>query len=321
MALAEALLLDREGAALKDREGGSVGSSAESAADSTPPIPANTSLPPVAAAGAEEEEAEAAAAAGPSCSEAPAAAAALNSSLWNDEKAAVNHRRLALLSKSLESNDVHNLQVLRRSLELQVKEEVRSQGGTTTTPALITRSRDSSYLSEQSYREEVTAAGPMGVARVSTREETGGGSDDGRQKQSAAGSSAEGDERWHAEVLDLRLAAVAKAVEKKGGWRSAVFLDSGEVNMDVDAGPWPPEEGVLILQTVRDALVVQLMEVSSICHRASLPCCRFGDVAVLLLCSAEKKCFTRDKSVAGEEGRVTSTPRTDRVYYFPRFSV
>ena len=276
MALAEATLLEREGAALKDRGGGG---NAESAVDLTPAIPANTSLPPVAAAAGQEK----AAATAPSA-EGPAAEAAHISHTWNDEKAALNHRRLALLSKSLESNDVHNLQVLRRSLELQVREQVRSQGGTVTT--LITRSRDSSYLSELSFREEVAAAGSLGAAHVSAREEVGGGgSENGAQKQSVAASSADGDERWHEEVLDMRLAAVARAVEKKGGWRAAVFLDSGEVNVDVDTGPWPPEEGVLMLQTVRDALVIQLMEVSNRCHVLSTV------VAVLLSCRADKKYF------------------------------
>ena len=106
-------------------------------------------------------------------------------------------------------------------------------------------------------------------------------------QHSVESSSAGGDERWHAEVLDLRLAAVTRAVEKKGGWRSAVFLDNGEVNVDVDAGLWPPEEGVMILQTVRDALVVQLMQVSSDVSRlvAVLPCC----YVAVVLCG--KNCY------------------------------
>lgn len=282
MALAEALLLEREGAALKDRGGVSTSGIAERVSDLTSSIPATTSLPPVAAA-AGKAKAEATA---PS-PEDPVAEAAHSSYIWNDEKAALNHRRVALLSKSLESNEVHNLQVLRRSLELQVKEQIRSQGGTVTT--LITRSRDSSYLSELSVGEDVAKAGSLGAAHVSTREEVGGeGSDNGAQPQSVAASSADGDERWHEEVLDLRLAAVTRAVEKKGGWRAAVFLDNGEVNIDVDTGPWPPEEGVLMLQTVRDALVIQLMEVSGRCH---VICCRVDGVAVLLPCCAGKTYF------------------------------
>ncbi|CAM9942225.1 unnamed protein product, partial [Ectocarpus sp. 13 AM-2016] len=36
---------------------------------------------------------------------------------WNDEKAAETERRLAILSKSLEASDIHDLQVLRKSLQ------------------------------------------------------------------------------------------------------------------------------------------------------------------------------------------------------------
>lgn len=264
MSLAEALLLEREGAALTEREGGGrVGGYTGNSLALAPALSASASLSPAAAATAPAGEEGAAAGATETEADAPgsekqAAAAAALSSLWNDDKAAQNQRRLALLAKSLESNDVHNLQVLRRSLELQVKEEVRSQG------TITTRSRDNSNISDLSFRAEMTAAS-LGGAQLSARDDAGGAgvSDDGTQL-SAVASSADGDARWHAEILDLRLAAVARAVENKGGWRSAVFLDSGEVNVDVDAGPWPPEEGVLMLQTVRDALAVQLMEVNGV---------------------------------------------------------
>lgn len=71
------------------------------------------------------------------------------------------------------------------------------------------------------------------------------------------------DAEWHADVLRQRLAAVSRAVVKKGGWHSAVFLDGERVNIDVDIGPWPAADGILMLQTVKNALLIQLEEVSA----------------------------------------------------------
>lgn len=68
--------------------------------------------------------------------------------------------------------------------------------------------------------------------------------------------------RWHADLLEIRLAAVSRAVDRKGGWRAAVFREDGTVDVDVDVEPWPQEDRVLMLQTVRDALNFQAMQVS-----------------------------------------------------------
>lgn len=148
---------------------------------------------------------------------------------WNDEKAAETERRLAILSKSLEASDIHDLQVLRKSLQREVDDARR---------ALRESKPSRSRGDTTSVGEEETAA--------------------------ALAETADEDERWKAEVRTQRLDAVERAVERKGGWRSAVFLDKngGEVNVDVDVEPWPAADGVLMLQTVRDALHVQLMEVS-----------------------------------------------------------
>lgn len=78
------------------------------------------------------------------------------------------------------------------------------------------------------------------------------------ERAAAAGDS---EAAWHADLLRERTAAVSGAVERKGGWRSAVFLESGEVDVRVDVGPWPAADGVRMLQTVKSALVVQLEEV------------------------------------------------------------
>lgn len=68
--------------------------------------------------------------------------------------------------------------------------------------------------------------------------------------------------RWHTDLLELRLAAVSRAVDRKGGWRAAVFREDGAVDVDVDVEPWPEEDRVLMLQTVRDALNFKEMQVS-----------------------------------------------------------
>lgn len=135
--------------------------------------------------------------------------------LWDGTKASENARRMAILAASLEASEVYNLQVLRQSVERQLREmealkvfPVRRGKGFNGTPSL-----------------------------------------------------ADDEERWHEELLRARLEVITKAVENKGGWRAAVFLDTGEVNVEVDVKPWPPEEGLLMLQTVKDALLLQLAEV------------------------------------------------------------
>lgn len=157
---------------------------------------------------------------------------------WTTEKAAENKRRLALLSESLEASDVQDLQILRRSLERQADES-----------ASRPPSEGNRLRREGSNRSRGGRAGRSAGAAATTA----------ASEVLVVGE----DERWRADVLGERLAAVTRAVERKGGWRSAVFVgkDGGEVNVDVDAEPWPAAEGVLMLQTVKDALYVQLMEV------------------------------------------------------------
>lgn len=87
------------------------------------------------------------------------------------------------------------------------------------------------------------------------------------------------DERWRVDILAQRLEVVERAVDRKGGWRSAVFLDGkngsdgsgsggggGQVNVDVDVEAWPAADAVLMLQTVKDALNVQLLEVRDVLY-------------------------------------------------------
>lgn len=80
------------------------------------------------------------------------------------------------------------------------------------------------------------------------------------QETTAPADSRDPEAQWHADVLRQRIAGVSRAVEKKGGWRSAVLVND-EVNIDVDVGPWSPSDGVLMLNMVKSALVVQLEEV------------------------------------------------------------
>lgn len=115
--LAEALLLQKEGTALRDRcrrqqlrrevgggGGGRRGKDSNNSDDHFSSIP-RTATPP-ATAGAAEGEAD--------------ADADMVDRCWNDEKAAENQRRVDVLSESLEASDIHDLQVLRRSLQHQV---------------------------------------------------------------------------------------------------------------------------------------------------------------------------------------------------------
>jgi hypothetical protein len=55
------------------------------------------------------------------------------------------------------------------------------------------------------------------------------------------------------EVLDA-------AVKAAGGWRSAVFLQNGEVDVDADISVWPKDEQVQILQLIKDTLQMQVMQ-------------------------------------------------------------
>lgn len=142
---------------------------------------------------------------------------------WGDESSAENKRRICFLSESLETSDIHDLQMLRRSLERQITD---------------VRVSSAKFREKKASAKTVTAI--VNAPRLSVLDE---------------------DAQWHADMLRQRLDAVTRAVEKKGGWRSAVFLDAGNVNVDVDVEPWPPGDGVLMLQTVKDALVVQLEEV------------------------------------------------------------
>lgn len=80
--------------------------------------------------------------------------------------------------------------------------------------------------------------------------------------KTSSGISIDDASRWHADLLELRLAAVSRAVDMKGGWRAAVFREGGAVDVDVDVDPWPQEDRVPMLQTVRDALNFQVMQVS-----------------------------------------------------------
>ncbi|CAM9476964.1 unnamed protein product, partial [Ectocarpus sp. 12 AP-2014] len=162
---------------------------------------------------------------------------------WNDEKAAETERRLAILSKSLEASDIHDLQVLRKSLQRELDD-----AGSAARESKPIRSR--------------VKTPSAGEGKRYTYSSTDGEEPAAAAAAAAAAETADEDARWKAEVLAQRLDAVERAVERKGGWRSAVFLDKngGEVNVDVDVEPWPAADGVLMLQTVRDALHVQLME-------------------------------------------------------------
>ncbi|CAM9223599.1 unnamed protein product, partial [Ectocarpus sp. 4 AP-2014] len=222
VALAEAALHKREGAALlkhhqrrKRQQGDSRRLRSEKNLGNASSAPGNT---PATANTADEE---------------------IVDRCWNDEKAAETERRLAILSKSLEASDIHDLQVLRKSLQRELDD-----AGSALRESKPSRSR-----------VETTSAGEV---KEYTYSSTAGE----EPAAAAVAETAEEDERWKAEVLAQRLDAVERAVERKGGWRSAVFLDKngGEVNVDVDVEPWPTADGVLMLQTVRDALHLQLME-------------------------------------------------------------
>ena len=166
---------------------------------------------------------------------------------WDDEREAENRRRVDVLSRSLEASDVQDLQVLRRSLQRQLEHAARGGG------AKVTRGVSS--------RGERTSPG-----RSPAPETEGPGVD------------RDEDEAYRADVLAQRLEVVERAVERKGGWRAAVFLgdnkkgssgggggggsySSGQVNVDVDVEAWPAADAVQMLQTVKDALNVQLLEV------------------------------------------------------------
>lgn len=106
--LAEALVLEREGAALRRRGGsGAIISTASTLAK----IESD-------ATGTEKES-----------------TSANVSALWDDEKAAANKRRVDALFQSLNASGVHDLQVLRSSLERQaagkgLRHEEDAGGGT-----------------------------------------------------------------------------------------------------------------------------------------------------------------------------------------------
>ncbi len=149
-----------------------------------------------------------------------------------------------LLAKSLEDSDIHDLQVLRKSLQRQVD---------TAAVSPTTSHRRSLGARLQTSRSTGLQRSPTATAVATAAKDR----DDVPPDE---------DERWRADVLRQRLDAIEKAVERKGGWRAAVLVGAnggteGEVNVDVDVEPWPAADAVLMLQTVKDALNVQLMEV------------------------------------------------------------
>lgn len=228
VALAEALLLEVEGAALLKQHQKRRRAAASTA--QTPPLTTAKTSTPGEQGGGDQDNAHATTTAA-----AEAAEAEMVNRCWNDQRAAENQSRVALLSKSLESSDIHDLQILRRSLQRQVDEAAREEerhprhrGGGRSSPA---RPAPGQLASEREGGGEIP--------------------------------SGDDDKRWRADVLGQRLDAVERAVETKGGWRSAVFRDKNgsEVDVDVDVEPWPAADAVLMLQTVKDALNVQLMEV------------------------------------------------------------
>lgn len=249
VALAEALLLEKEGAALRKRyqqqqRRAGVGRQGRHGASGDP-----------LSSGGIGAQAAPAGAAGPD-------AEMVLRRCWSDEKAAENQRRVDTLSKSLEASDIHDLQVLRRSLQRQADGAARGgrlRGGRSrgerSSPAQLGPFASSSSSSSLSAAAAVAAA-------------TAAAEDEGVRD-----AALDEDEQWRADVLAQRLEVVERAVERKGGWRSAVFLDdkhgggggggSGQVNVDVDVEPWPAADAVLMLQTVKDALNVQLLEVSA----------------------------------------------------------
>lgn len=100
VALAEGLVLEREGAALKwkrDRE--EVSSTEGLMAELEPTTQAADAEPVVVAAAFE--------------------------ALWNTEKAESNRRHIELLSEGLEASEIHDLQVLLSSLERQASDKSR----------------------------------------------------------------------------------------------------------------------------------------------------------------------------------------------------
>lgn len=101
VALAEALVLEREGAALKWR-----GASGERPSTETLVVELEPDTP-----GADAEPAE--------------AAAETLVTMWDDEKAASNKRHIKFLSESLDASEVHDLQVLCSSLERQAADKGR----------------------------------------------------------------------------------------------------------------------------------------------------------------------------------------------------
>lgn len=244
VALAEALLLEKEGTALRKRhqqqQRRAAGRQGQDKAASGSPV---SSMPPGTTAATAVAPAASAAEAGAAGS----ADAEMVHQCWNDEKAAENKRRVDILSKSLEASDIHDLQVLRRSLQRQVDDAAR---GLRSKPGRRSRSERSPAGRPPEQQRGAPAAASLEVRNVALDE----------------------DERWRADVLGQRLELVERAVEKKGGWRSAVFLDDNrngggggggdQVNVDVDVEAWPAADAVLMLQTVKDALNVQLLEVS-----------------------------------------------------------
>lgn len=53
--------------------------------------------------------------------------------------------------------------------------------------------------------------------------------------------------------LSLIQAVLREVVAELGGWKAAVYLDGGEVNVDVNAGTWPTENQVQRCFTFRSS--------------------------------------------------------------------
>ena len=73
-------------------------------------------------------------------------------------------------------------------------------------------------------------------------------------------------------VMETQSKILTNAVKLKGGWRAALFLDSGDVDLECDYTVWPVNDKVEILRSIKDHLSLALEDEKTrlIEHRAKM---------------------------------------------------
>jgi hypothetical protein len=114
------------------------------------------------------------------------------------------------------------------------------------------------YLSSVQALSKAVAAGNVSELQTMAHELSSQISNNRKQIETSVGPA--DDLRQRDILMSKQKEVLEAAVKTAGGWRSAVFLENGEVDVDVDISVWNIEDQVSILAVIKDQLLMQLMQ-------------------------------------------------------------